>query len=58
MPWFWTDDLARVLVDSGRVSGERVQDWISTPVAIAFADGVEAIEAAIELADVEATQVA
>lgn len=34
MPWHWTDDLARTLIDSGRVTPERVVTWILAPVAV------------------------
>ncbi|MFP3915404.1 MAG: hypothetical protein ACLFWM_11055 [Actinomycetota bacterium] len=34
MPWYWTDDLARTLIDSGTVDSSRVAGWLSTPVAI------------------------
>ncbi len=41
MAWFWTDDLARTLIDEGVVAGEAVQDWISRPVGIAVADDAD-----------------
>lgn len=34
MPWYWTDDLARILIDTGKVSESRVAGWLSAPVAI------------------------
>lgn len=34
MPWYWTDDLARTLIDAGKVERSRVAQWIVTPVAI------------------------
>lgn len=34
MPWFWTDDLARTLIDSGKVDQSKVSGWLSAPVAI------------------------
>ena len=43
MAWFWTDDLARAALESGLVSGESVQGWIDHPVAIAGADGADAL---------------
>lgn len=34
MPWYWTDDLARTLIDNGQAEPGRVSRWISSPVAI------------------------
>lgn len=34
MPWFWTDDLARSLIDSGKVDRSKVSGWLTAPVAI------------------------
>lgn len=34
MPWYWTDDLARTLIDTGKVDATRVSSWLSAPVAI------------------------
>lgn len=34
MPWYWTDDLARTLIDRGRVDRSRVESWLAAPVAI------------------------
>lgn len=39
MPWYWTDDLARTLIDAGKVSPARVMQWMSAPVAIRGDDG-------------------
>lgn len=33
MPWFWTDDLARLLTGSG-VAESQVESWIRRPLAI------------------------
>lgn len=41
MAWFWTDDLARILIDEGAVGREAVQDWISRPVGIAVAEDAD-----------------
>lgn len=38
MPWYWTDDLARILIDTGKVDPERARRWISAPVAIRSAE--------------------
>jgi len=34
MPWYWTDDLARLLIDTGKVNERAVANWLSAPVAI------------------------
>lgn len=34
MPWYWTDDLARTLIEAGKVDAARVAAWIVSPVAI------------------------
>jgi len=34
VPWYWTDDLARILLDAGRISPEEAARLISRPVAI------------------------
>ena len=48
MAWFWTDDLARALIESGLASATEVADWIARPVAIAGADGVDVVDLAAE----------
>lgn len=49
MPWHWTDDLARTLIASGRVTPERVMGWIAAPVAIRGGeDAGEVAEALLE----------
>lgn len=35
MAWFWTDDLARVLIDAGEAERSSVSGWLERPVAIA-----------------------
>lgn len=32
--WFWTDDLARVLRESGREPSKTMRRWVHEPVAI------------------------
>jgi hypothetical protein len=44
MAWFWTDDLARTLIDSGQVARDGVVDWISRPVAVAAPEGTDPAE--------------
>lgn len=32
--WYWTDDLARVLSDSGKGTSATMLRWIAAPVAV------------------------
>lgn len=34
MTWYWTDDLARILTESGRDTGRGTLRWISEPIAV------------------------
>ncbi len=34
MPWYWTDDLARTLIDTGKVDHLAVSEWLVSPVAV------------------------
>lgn len=34
MPWYWTDELARSLIEAGKVDQARVSGWIAAPVAV------------------------
>lgn len=34
MPWYWTDDLAKTLVVSGRINASTAQKIAARPVAI------------------------
>lgn len=34
MPWHWTDDLARTLIDAGKADASQMVRWLSAPVAI------------------------
>lgn len=38
MPWYWTDDLAHLLIDAGAVDRARVSGWLVAPVAIRSGD--------------------
>lgn len=53
--WYWTDDLARVLTDSGKGITTAMQRWITSPVAVR-GDG-EAIAIAEALLDEESDEV-
>jgi hypothetical protein len=34
VPWYWTDDIARALMDSGRLSVESAGTMLASPVAV------------------------
>ncbi len=44
MAWFWTDDLARLLIESG-VADSSVSELLARPAAIAAADEAAALQA-------------
>ncbi len=53
MAWFWTDDLARTLVESGVIERSSVEEWVARPVAFAAADDADPSEVAMSLLDHE-----
>jgi hypothetical protein len=34
VPWYWTDDIARALIDAGRIGEEAVRAMMVGPTAI------------------------
>lgn len=50
MPWAWTDDLARLLIEQEGRTAEEFVDWLSRPAAIRVPDDVEVIDAARTMA--------
>jgi hypothetical protein len=34
VPWYWTDDLARALIDAGRMTVESAGTMLEAPVAL------------------------
>ncbi|GIU93405.1 MAG: hypothetical protein KatS3mg011_2311 [Acidimicrobiia bacterium] len=44
MPWLWSDDLARALIEAG-TPPELVENWSVNPWAVAVPDGVDPVEA-------------
>jgi hypothetical protein len=34
VPWYWTDDIARALIDNGRLTVESAVTMLATPVAV------------------------
>ena len=52
MAWFWTDDLARLLIDAG--TPERaLSELLSRPAAVAAPDEAKALEVAKRLAGLD-----
>lgn len=49
MAWFWTDDLARLLIETGRATESAVQDWLTRPVGVVADDGSDPLEVAAGL---------
>ncbi|MDH3398159.1 MAG: hypothetical protein OEM81_10055 [Acidimicrobiia bacterium] len=58
MPWFWTDDLAELLVEHANVRPETLVDWTRRPVALSVPEGAEPLEFARKLLGVETGAVA
>lgn len=59
MSWFWTDDLARLLIErdpvtASSVSG-RLDEWSRRPEAYAAPVGSDAIEVALTILGVDTT---
>lgn len=52
MAWFWTDDLARQLIEAG-VSERSLSDLLARPAAIAASDSDSALEVARRLSGLE-----
>ena len=34
MPWYWTDDIARALIEAGRITPDAAGAMLSVPTAI------------------------
>jgi hypothetical protein len=49
MQWFWTDDLAAMLIEHGLVGPERLNAWTSRPVAYSAPDEADRLEMARHL---------
>lgn len=52
MAWFWTDDLARMLIDTG-IPERSLSDLLSRPAAIAAGDTESALQIARRLAQID-----
>ncbi|MFZ0491753.1 MAG: hypothetical protein WAM81_00985 [Acidimicrobiia bacterium] len=49
MQWFWTDDLAALLIEHGLVGPEHLIAWTSRPVAYSAAEETDGLEMARHL---------
>ena len=58
MPWFWTDDLADLLIEQEGVRPESLTEWKQRPVAISVPDNAEPLEVARALLGVGSEAVA
>ncbi|HKZ29637.1 MAG TPA: hypothetical protein VJ482_08335 [Acidimicrobiia bacterium] len=58
MPWFWTDDLAELLIEHAGVRPETLAEWTLRPVAVSTPEGVEPLAFAQTLLGVENEAVA
>jgi hypothetical protein len=52
MAWYWTDDLARLVIDHDGVPPERLATWLSVPSA--YRSDLEPIAFARELFELDA----
>ncbi len=50
MAWFWSDDLARALLEAGEASETQMRDWIQRPVAIAGSQDADPLTLARRMA--------
>lgn len=52
MAWFWTDDLARLLIEAG-TSERSLSELLSRPAAVAASDEAQALAIARRLAGLD-----
>lgn len=50
MPWFWTDDLAKMLIDQDGYGPDSLAEWTQRPAALAVPEHTDALEFARLLA--------
>ena len=53
MPWAWTDDLARRLIENEGLTSEDFAAWLSRPAAIRVPADADVLDVARELVDDE-----
>jgi hypothetical protein len=49
MPWFWTDDLAHMLIDQDGCQANLLSEWTQRPAAWAVPEGTDALDFARDL---------
>jgi hypothetical protein len=49
MPWFWTDDLANLLIDQDGYRPDSLTEWTRRPAALAAPEGIDPLEFARSL---------
>ena len=49
MRWFWTDDLAALLIEQGLAGPERLLGWTRSPVSYSAPDETDGLEVARRL---------
>jgi hypothetical protein len=54
MAWYWTDDLARLVIDHDHVPPERLASWLSVPSA--YRSDLEPLAFARELFGLDAPE--
>ena len=58
MPWFWTDDLADLLIDQDGYRPDSLTEWTQRPAALAVPDGTDPLEYARSLTSSDGEAVA
>ena len=53
MPWAWTDDLARQLMEHEGGRSEDLAEWLSRPTAVRIPDDADILDVAKSLVVVE-----
>jgi hypothetical protein len=50
MPWAWTDDLAKRLLEQEDGRPDDLADWLSRPTAVRVPDGADLLDVARDIA--------
>lgn len=58
MAWFWTDDLARTLIEQGQDEPAEIAKWLRYPSAVSAPAGTDQEDLARRLAGLEAVDAA
>lgn len=49
MPWLWSDDVARMLLERELARQDEVGEWLSHPVALAIEESDDPVEIGLRL---------